>query len=347
MSRRNTKSHVAVEQHLEERRQYEEWLAKLESGASQVPASVIDRVRADYRARLDKVTRELARYEKDLDTSLAEAEVRRDELLAQRSARAEALAETELRHHVGEFDDARFHEQSAELQAGLAKLAEEIGVTERDIARFEEILGLIAGALPEAPLPSSPPPAAVVPAPVPAARAVEPEFIPAPAASSLPQAPPPPPREEPAPAEATIPPKAARQAATTPAEPAATTPAEPAATPAPPPSPALDELAFLRSVGPAAEPGEDATTVPPMPVPPKPIPAGEPPAPAAKKAAPEQPPRPKAEGPKRPSPRDDRAPRPSNAADETAKSLRCTECGTFNLPTEWYCEKCGAELSAF
>jgi len=28
------------------------------------------------------------------------------------------------------------------------------------------------------------------------------------------------------------------------------------------------------------------------------------------------------------------------------KSLKCKECGTMNLPTEWYCESCGAELSA-
>ena len=28
------------------------------------------------------------------------------------------------------------------------------------------------------------------------------------------------------------------------------------------------------------------------------------------------------------------------------KSLKCKECGTMNLPTEWYCERCGAELSA-
>jgi hypothetical protein len=30
-----------------------------------------------------------------------------------------------------------------------------------------------------------------------------------------------------------------------------------------------------------------------------------------------------------------------------ARTLVCTECGTKNLPTEWYCEKCGAELSTF
>lgn len=32
---------------------------------------------------------------------------------------------------------------------------------------------------------------------------------------------------------------------------------------------------------------------------------------------------------------------------EAQKTLRCTECGTMNLPTEWYCERCGGELAAF
>lgn len=35
------------------------------------------------------------------------------------------------------------------------------------------------------------------------------------------------------------------------------------------------------------------------------------------------------------------------AAGEPQKTLRCTECGTMNLPTEWYCERCGGELAAF
>ncbi len=34
-------------------------------------------------------------------------------------------------------------------------------------------------------------------------------------------------------------------------------------------------------------------------------------------------------------------------ANEPLKTLRCTECGTMNLPTEWYCERCGGELAAF
>ncbi|MCZ8204499.1 hypothetical protein [Gemmatimonas sp.] len=35
------------------------------------------------------------------------------------------------------------------------------------------------------------------------------------------------------------------------------------------------------------------------------------------------------------------------ASAEPQKTLRCTECSTMNLPTEWYCERCGGELAAF
>ena len=30
---------------------------------------------------------------------------------------------------------------------------------------------------------------------------------------------------------------------------------------------------------------------------------------------------------------------------ENEKTLKCSECGAMNFPTEWYCEKCGAELA--
>jgi hypothetical protein len=31
---------------------------------------------------------------------------------------------------------------------------------------------------------------------------------------------------------------------------------------------------------------------------------------------------------------------------EPVRTLKCRECGTMNLPTEWYCVSCGAELAA-
>jgi uncharacterized coiled-coil protein SlyX len=44
------------------------------------------------------------------------------------------------------------------------------------------------------------------------------------------------------------------------------------------------------------------------------------------------------------------APAPAQTAGKTsaptgAKTLKCSECGTLNRPTEWYCERCGGELA--
>jgi uncharacterized OB-fold protein len=36
----------------------------------------------------------------------------------------------------------------------------------------------------------------------------------------------------------------------------------------------------------------------------------------------------------------------NNDEPEPVRTLKCRECGTMNLPTEWYCESCGAELAA-
>jgi hypothetical protein len=35
-----------------------------------------------------------------------------------------------------------------------------------------------------------------------------------------------------------------------------------------------------------------------------------------------------------------------DAAGPVGRTLRCGECGAMNRPLEWYCEKCGAELTA-
>jgi uncharacterized OB-fold protein len=39
------------------------------------------------------------------------------------------------------------------------------------------------------------------------------------------------------------------------------------------------------------------------------------------------------------------APGKGSGAAGGAKTLKCGECGTLNRPTEWYCERCGAELA--
>jgi uncharacterized OB-fold protein len=35
----------------------------------------------------------------------------------------------------------------------------------------------------------------------------------------------------------------------------------------------------------------------------------------------------------------------SSGVVEQPKTLKCNECGAMNYPSEWYCERCGAELT--
>jgi len=373
MSRKSGKSQAAVERLLEERRQYEAWIRKLaEPGSTGMPPHVVDRVRSDYRGRLEDVTRQLARHETELATSLAELEQRRDEMKTQRRLREEALAEVRLRHTVGEFDDAQYAELSADHTAFIAQLAEELETTERDIGRLQEVLSLVTGGMPgaaEAPAADAEAEVAEAAGPVEEAEvaetAPEREVVPAPEAAP----PPPQPVRAAAPAvEAIAPPEPAiptpRKSGPVRAPAIAPPPAEHAK--APMRQSALDELAFIRSVAepPKGEPVEEAAE----PVPPTaPAAAEPPPAPPASQVPGENPLVPvqhltlgEPEGPpptleKRPTHVASRGSeqqtarpheRPSEA-EPAAKTLRCAECGTANLPTEWYCEKCGAELSAF
>ena len=99
-------------------------------------------------------------------------------------------------------------------------------------------------------------------------------------------------------------------------------PAQPAPRSAPsrPEAPQGDELAFLKSVS-DEEPARPArrTSNPSMP------------SPVA--TAPPRPPEPATPAV------------PGKVASGVAKTLKCGECGTLNRPTEWYCERCGAELA--
>jgi hypothetical protein len=107
-----------------------------------------------------------------------------------------------------------------------------------------------------------------------------------------------------------------------PAEPVAEAPrAAPRATPqrAREPGPAaVDELAFLKSVADEPKPAAGRRTSNP----------GVSASPQASRAV-------------------ETAPAPSGKAGAAgvAKTLKCGECGTLNRPTEWYCERCGAELA--
>ena len=111
--------------------------------------------------------------------------------------------------------------------------------------------------------------------------------------------------------------------------------AAPAAVPdatrtAPRPDRPKDELDFLKSVA-----VEQSSSLSPQA--------------AAGHKLPAEPPTPIAPPPPEPSaPRSSEAPAQGRSSSPSgqAKTLKCGECGTLNRPTEWYCERCGAELAA-
>ena len=314
MTRKASKSHSAVERLLEQRRQYQDWLEKLDAEAAiAAPSHVADRVREDYAARLESVTKELSEHEDGLRQALTETVAHVEELVQERQARTDELSEARLRRQVGEFDEERFEEVQARCKGELNELMKEIATNERDVERLEEVLALIEGK------PAEEPPLAAAPPPL-----------------------------TPAPPRA--------------AEPPAAAPPPPALKPAQAGQMNLDELEFLRSVVQAPKtPGPQRRSVvasavpaapvppekalePPPPPPPKTVEPPKPvePLPAPKPVAPPPPPPPPA-----PRAKERRPSEASRGTDANAKTLKCGECGMMNAATEWYCEKCGAELSTF
>ncbi len=279
-----------IDRLLARRQQFEEWIAKLDAAAAGAPDGGRTRVRPDYQARLDETREELRGHQGEIADQLADLRVRQDELVAREREASEALAEAELRHAVGEYDDRHFEKLRKEHDRAAGEARGKLERIAGEISRLGDVQALIAPptpAAPPAPAPKAqipPPPPPTPPAPAPSVRAP----APAPAADEPAGSPPGAPRFEPRPpGKGEGPPRTLVLA------------------PEPRPQPAGDELAFLKSV----------TEEPRRPAPKPEPPAAAPSAPSGDKAT-------------------------------AARTLRCGECGAMNRPTEWYCEKCGAELAA-
>jgi hypothetical protein len=245
----SSKSAATIQRLLEERRQYEAWLARITATADSAPEHVRTRVKADYEARLKAVTDELRSHADAARQLITQHKERLVELQKKEKAAAERLAETELRHEVGEYDEAQWSQVHKDALADLGAVRDELLDVERDITRLEELDGLVKAK------PGSGSRVGPLPKPAP-----------------LPEPPRPERRKTP-----------------------------------------LDELAFLRSVT------DDDKNAP------SPRRATGAQYQVDEGATPEA---------------------PLDADAEVEKTLRCRECGTMNLATEWYCENCGGELAA-
>jgi hypothetical protein len=313
MAKAPSKSTAAIQRLLEERRQYEAWIARIDAAGGAAPSTVRSRVRSDYEARLNAVTEELKVHAEAARLMAAQRKELRRELQAKETQAAERLAEAELRHAVGEYDESQWTQVHKESLAELVSVREELGSVDEDIGQLEELESLVRARpnVPPAPAPAPPPP--VIPAP-----AVPPMTIAAPAVTgTMPRVGSPPRPQAPPPTPPAPPRSNADQA-------------KPAEKPT-----MIDELAFLKSVT------EDEKRGIATPAPGGPATMGR------RSGAQFQPSEPAVSRPAQsaasnPGP----AAAPANEDAEPVRTLKCRECGTMNLPTEWYCESCGAELAA-
>ena len=319
MVAKTSRSHDALQQLLEERKRYEQWIATLESRRESTPEHVYKRVHADYEQRLAAVRDQLTERTGEIRAAITGLKDRLRETTEQETARVDELHEAELRAVVGEFTPEQWELRKREVEVELKQFVDEKKKISDELNQL--LLIMEQTTVDDAPASRSGRSDAAPPsASAPKSDDSVPVFTPAPDAP----APQPPPIATPA--------DATRVRSKTPSRSRAALHADPARAPS-------DEAKVpIESLAPADGLPAKVETAPPVaPAPPEASPA---PAPAAEKAEP----RPAAHAKRGKT--SGFAHVPADSRRENEKTLKCAECGAMNYPTEWYCESCGGELSA-
>ena len=336
----------------EERQRFEAWLAALEAKRATTPVHIYTRVHADYGTRLQRVVEELRTHRtalQELESTLID---RLTALDSEEAKHRDEAAEAELRATVGELASEHFTEVTERTSGAIASLSEERGRVQAELSQLRHLLDVGTAPLPVAASAMEPVRGELSAPEMPRMRLVDSG---APTPTPSPDAPPAP---TPADWELSFENALGGNPAPAPARPSGPRPAERAPEPNP-----FDDLEFLKTmvdrnsdehsvVNPtrAAESAspEHLETMPASPPvkqrPSKPLPVAAsglplimPDAPAPPRAEPRFP-----QG----GARDSVPSYLKESPPEQVKTLKCQECGTLNYPTEWYCERCGAELAA-
>jgi hypothetical protein len=278
---------------LADRDQFEAWLARLNESQDLASEKVRTKVQADYESRLAKVMEELGSHGDSIRDQLAEHREKESDLTSQESDAREELAEAEVRHAVGEYDQDEWRKLKDMADEQIDRLETELAEVKKEIERLASVQALI----------SAPPQVDSTPAP----REASSGAVADQAAASVSQE-----------IEATVDAPAPGAPKFTPrgAEPAgASGPPKTLKFPGESSGGGLDELDFLKSVSEDDKDGPSSDA-------------------AGREAVESE------------SPGATADVSPSGDTGSSSKTLKCGECGELNRPTEWYCERCGAELAS-
>jgi hypothetical protein len=315
-----------IEALLADRQRLRGWLDRLDAAQDRAPAGVKQRVRADYEGRLTEVVARLRGFSAAISATLETLRGQRAAYESKRGEVEEVRAEAGLRHDVGEYTDDEWGRLDSDANQNIQVLTGEIDRLSAEINRLDEVLAQVSP--PE-------PPRRDLSSRLREVRSeerldihvLEPEEL-----TLTPRGKHStddnqnvvtldpdtmddieairPESSRPAPIEA---PRFTPKSGSEPKSPSRDRgPARTIRFPtqqapaADATAPAVDEMTFLKSV----------TLDSPA---------------SRERAAADQ----------RPSAASARARSPN-----ASKTLKCAECGSMNKPTEWYCERCGAELAA-
>lgn len=299
---------------LEERRKFEGWLAALDARRASTPQHVFDRVRGDYETRMRQVEERLAAHRHSILDERTSLESRRALLEAEEQLRRDERAELELRAHVGELSSEESDSSFRAVDEALESMTEEKSALTKRIGELDALLDL------KAPEPSSD---------APTADATQPEDVVAETKLAADSATPTSDIEELTLEDVEIELPAKQESAGNKPGAGVHTPGG-----------SFDELAFLTDVVGLKEDKSPVETAPDE----KPLVVREESTGSILDGV-------------MGSAAEERKPLASNVGNtpivlrssgaiEHSKTLKCTECGAMNYPTEWYCERCGAELAA-
>ncbi|MDQ3516682.1 MAG: hypothetical protein M3403_07940, partial [Gemmatimonadota bacterium] len=313
-----SRSDDGLQQLLDERNRYEQWIATLESRRESTPEHVFKRVHADYEQRLAGVRQQLTERTGEVRSAISGLKDRLKQASEQEAERVDEMHEAELRSVVGELTPEQWELRKREVEVELTRFADDKKKISEELNQLlliiEQTTDHGIDAEPAAPAPPAPATPSVPSAPhAPSA----PHSPSAPSASI--ESPPPP---------AAVPADATRVRSKTPVRPRAAMhndsprPVEPEKPPVPIESLAPDEVA----VPPTAEPAKASDQSAPS-------------GPSSVGSAQPRPDTPAAAPAKRS--KSSGTAQPTDPRRENEKTLKCGECGAMNYPTEWYCESCG------
>src|ERR671914_1589186 len=143
MARTTSETEATIEELLEQRTQYEEWLAKLDAAGDKAPPAVRQRVRGDYQARLQSVMEQLRGRGAAIGEELERHHASQAELDRERRAAEEELAEAEVRHSVGEYTQDEWRRLNEESRRRIEQLRSQLRSIGAEITRLTQIQSVI------------------------------------------------------------------------------------------------------------------------------------------------------------------------------------------------------------